>query len=93
MRADEYIRGDFNFLIESQATNLIQLAVSLVIDLGLNRWPLDFGKATFLMLKEGAVNVNSGERAAMASGKTPWKKKHSLDEMRAALGTFYVTSL
>lgn len=84
-------RGDFYFLTESQATNLIQLALALVMDLGLNRWPIDYGKATFLMFRE--VAINSGDRAAILPGSASWKKKHSLDEMRAALGTFYVTSL
>lgn len=77
-------RGDYYFLIESQATNLIQLAIALVIDLGLNRGPLDFGKASFLLLREAAMS---------AGGKFPWSKQHTLDEMRASLGTFYVTSL
>lgn len=78
-------RGDYYFMIDSQATNLIQLAVALVIDLGLNRYPLDFGKANFMMLREAAVA--SGE-------KSPWRNKtHTLSEMRAALGTFYVCSL
>lgn len=81
---DKSHRGDYYFLIEPQATNLIQIAAALVIDLGLNRWPLDFGKARFLMLKEAAMS--SGE-------KLPWNKQHTLDEMRACLGTFYVTSL
>lgn len=56
-------------MINSEATSLIQLATGLVIDLGLDRRPSDFGS--------GAA----------------WRKEHSLDEMRAALGAFYVTSL
>ncbi|KUI55062.1 Transcriptional regulator WAR1 [Cytospora mali] len=76
--------GDFHFFMDSQATNLIQLAVALVIDLGLNRWPLDFGRASFLMLKEAAVHNGL---------KKHLDRKHSLDELRASLGTFYVTSL
>lgn len=79
-----FSRGDFHFLMDSQATNFVQLAVALVIDLGLNRWPLDFGRASFLMLKE--VATHSGMNKHL-------DRKHSLDEMRAALGTFYVTSL
>ncbi|KAL1882941.1 hypothetical protein Daus18300_000579 [Diaporthe australafricana] len=75
--------GDFHFFVESQATNFIQLAVALVIDLGLNRWPLDFGKAAFLMLRDAAAHTGV---------KRFWNKDHTLDEMRAALGTFYVTS-
>ncbi|KAK7743268.1 hypothetical protein SLS53_004353 [Cytospora paraplurivora] len=76
--------GDFQFFMESQATNFIQLAVALVIDLGLNRWPWDFGRASSLMLKDVATEVGM---------KKHLDGKHSLDEMRAALGTFYVTSL
>lgn len=80
----EVLRGDFHFFIDSQATNFVQLAVALVIDLGLSRWPLDFNKASSLMLKD-------------AVSQTPvrkyWNREHSLDDMRAALGTFYVTSL
>lgn len=59
-------------MAHTEATHLIQLAMGLVVNLGLNRWPSDFGKAP----------------------KGAWmKKKHSLEEMRAVLGTFYVTSL
>lgn len=76
--------GDFHFFMDSQGTNFVQLAVALVIDLGLNRWPLDFGRPSFLMLKE--VATHSGMKKHLG-------RKHSLDEMRAALGTFYVTSL
>lgn len=71
-------------MVDTQATNLIQLANALVIDLGLNRVPLDYGKANSLMLKDGSKSVN---------GPTPWKRKHIPDEMRAALGAFYTTSL
>ncbi|KAI3397511.1 hypothetical protein diail_10723 [Diaporthe ilicicola] len=76
--------GDFHFIVESQATNFVQLAVALVIDLGLNRWPLDFGKSSYLMLRDAAAHTGV---------KRFWNKDHTLDEMRAALGTFYVTSL
>lgn len=71
-------------MIDTQATNLIQLANALVIDLGLNRVPLDYGKANFLMLRDGSKSVN---------GPTPWKRKHTSDEMRAALGAFYTSTL
>lgn len=71
-------------MVDSQATNLIQLANALVIDLGLNRGPIDYGKANFLMFKEPSASV---------TGRCPWKRKHTLDEMRGALGAFYTTSL
>ncbi|POS68963.1 hypothetical protein DHEL01_v212643, partial [Diaporthe helianthi] len=77
--------GDFHFFIESQATNFVQLAVALVIDLGLSRWPLDFGKASSLMLRDAATHQKGDKKS--------WSKHHTLDDMRAALGTFYVTSL
>ncbi|KAK7717736.1 hypothetical protein SLS63_010691 [Diaporthe eres] len=76
--------GDFHFFIDSQATNFVQLAVGLVIDLGLSRWPLDFGRASSLMLKDAAIQTGT---------RRYWNKDHTLDDMRAALGTFYVTSL
>ncbi|KAJ4390949.1 hypothetical protein N0V93_004548 [Gnomoniopsis smithogilvyi] len=76
--------GDFYFMVDSQATNLIQLANAMVIDLGLNRWPIDYGKANYLMFKEGSISPK---------GRTPWKRKHTPDEMRAALGAFYTASL
>lgn len=82
--ADGFSRGDFHFFIDSQATNFVQLAVALVIDLGLSRWPLDFGKASSLMLKDAVAQTGI---------KRYWSRDHSLDDMRAALGTFYVTSL
>lgn len=71
-------------MIDSQATNLMQLAVALIIDLGLNRWPVDYSKANFMLLRDALVS---------AGNKTPVRKTHSLDEMRAALGVFYVCSL
>lgn len=71
-------------MVDSKATNLILLAHALVIDLGLNRWPLDYGKANFLMFKESSMSLD---------GRPTWKRKHTLDEMRAALGTFYTMSL
>lgn len=72
-------------MVDSEATNLIQLANALAIDLGLNRWPLDYGKSNFLMFKDVAIVSNHKTIA--------WKRQHTLDEMRAALGTFYTTSL
>lgn len=83
--ADRAPRGDFHFFVDSQATNFVQLAVALVIDLGLSRWPLDFGKASSLMLRDAASQNRGGKKY---SGK-----QHTMDDMRAALGTFYVTSL
>lgn len=79
-----FSRGDFHFFIDSQATNFVQLAVALVIDLGLSRWPLDFGKPSSLMLRDAATQTGI---------RRYWNKNHTLDDMRAALGTFYVTSL
>lgn len=84
VEADRIFRGDFHFFIDSQATNFVQLAVALVIDLGLSRWPLDFAKASSLMLKDAVIQAGT---------KRYWNKDHTLDDMRAALGTFYVTSL
>lgn len=55
-----------------------------MIDLGLSRWPLDFNKASSLMLKDAV---------SQEPVKKYWNKEHTLDDMRAALGTFYVTSL
>lgn len=83
VEADRVFRGDFHFFIDSQATNFVQLAVALVIDLGLSRWPLDFGKAS-PMLKDAVIQTGA---------KRYWNRDHTLDDMRAALGTFYVTSL
>jgi hypothetical protein len=84
-KADLIRRGDFHFFTDSQATNFVQLAVALVIDLGLSRWPLDFSKPSSIMLKDAASQQRGGKRY--------WSKEHTLDDMRAALGTFYVTSL
>lgn len=67
-------------MVTTQATTLIQLAMGLVIDLGLNRWP---SEATSVLMKNVAAHLGNG----------PWRKKHTLEEMRAALGAFYVTSL
>lgn len=86
VKADRVPRGDFHFFIDSQATNFVQLAVALVIDLGLSRWPLDFNKASSLMLKDAVSQ-------APVTSRKYWNKEHTLDDMRAALGTFYVTSL
>lgn len=62
-------------MAHNEATSLIQLAMGLVVDLGLNRWP----------------SSDFGAKAPKGAGRR--KNKHSLEEMRALLGTFYVTSL
>ena len=84
VEADRVPRGDFHYFVDSEATNFVQLAVALAIDLGLSRWPVDFGKASSLMLKDAALQTGINRY---------WGKEHTLDDMRAALGTFYITSL
>lgn len=82
-------------MLNTEATMLIQLAMGLVIDLGLNRWPSDFGKASFAMFKDAASSSYVGGGSSSSNKALPkWRnKQHTLEEMRAALGTFYVTSL
>lgn len=70
-------------MVATEATNLVQLATGLVIDLGLDRPPSCFGRPSFAIMKGAAAHL----------GRHPGRKKLTLEEMRAALGTFYVTSL
>lgn len=60
----------------SEATNLLQLAMGLVTQLGLDRRP--------------SILHSSSAPAPKDHGAKP---QHTLEEMRAVLGTFYVSSL
>ncbi|TLD19622.1 hypothetical protein PspLS_09446 [Pyricularia sp. CBS 133598] len=75
--------GDYRFYMESKATPLLQMAVGIVVDLGLNKAPLSVNNlAPFSLLNEAL------RRHPHLRGKA----SHSNDDMRALLGCFYVTS-
>ncbi|KAI6367493.1 hypothetical protein MCOR25_004910 [Pyricularia grisea] len=75
--------GDYRFYMESKATPLLQMAIGMVVDLGLNKPPLSINNlAPFSLLNEAL------RRHPHLRGKAA----HSNDDMRALLGCFYVTS-
>ena len=74
-------RGLFQFYLESKATSLLQLATSLVIDLGLNVSPMAPSHAPNRLLDE----------ARRLKG-LKWRNGHTLEEMRAFLAVFYMNS-
>ncbi|KAI9723067.1 MAG: hypothetical protein M1828_004315 [Chrysothrix sp. TS-e1954] len=66
-----------------QATNLLQLAIGLVIDLGLNRVP-DRNQATRLKLFAMRLPIHGRSKHE--------EKSLTLEERRTLLGCFYITS-
>ncbi len=76
------IRADFQFYIESQATDLIQLAYALVVDLGLEKAPNVLGVARLSFISDAIRKI-----------KGPRREGHTLDDMRAMLGFSYLYSM
>lgn len=76
------VRGDFQFYIESQATDLLHLASTVVLDLALHKaaYPHDAGRPSFLP-------------DAIRKLKSVSRPGHTLDDMRAMLGFFYLNSV
>lgn len=62
---------------------MIQLCVAQVIDQDLNKFPNDIGMISYSIVKE----------AATAQFRDRQNKQRTLDDMRAVLGCFYVTSM
>jgi hypothetical protein len=75
-------RGDFQFYIESQATDLLHLASTLVLDLGLHNAPNPYGAGRQSFLPDAIRRVKGAANYA-----------HTLDDMRAMLGFFYLNSV
>ncbi|KAK0636633.1 hypothetical protein B0T17DRAFT_86157 [Bombardia bombarda] len=74
--------GEFHFYLESAATNLWQLAVGLVLELGLNKPPKVPSHLPNHMVEEA-------RRAKGLRMRAP----HTLEDMRTYLGCYYITSL
>jgi hypothetical protein len=74
------IRGTYHF--EPQATNILQLAVGQVIELGLHRAPASRNKLQCWLADEAATL--KGQKA---------NTTHSLEGIRAMLGWFYIASV
>lgn len=75
--------GDYRFYMESKATPLLQMAIGIVVDLGLNKAPLSINNLAPYSLLNEALRRHPHLRG---------KASHSNDDMRALLGCFYVTS-
>ncbi|KAK3688243.1 hypothetical protein B0T22DRAFT_148598 [Podospora appendiculata] len=73
--------GDVHFYVESPATTLLQLAVGLVTDLGLSKPPKIPGHVPSHV-------VDEARRIMGLRSRIP----HSLEDMRAFLGCFYINS-
>lgn len=82
VRADLGLRGDYHFYVAAQATNLLQLMIALVIDLDLNKAPKRPG-----FLPGSLVEDVSRDKGVAV------RPPHTLEEMRALLGCFYLNSL
>lgn len=65
-------------------TSLIQLALGIVVDLGLTRHPQDFAMGPHPLVQEAKQ---------MMKGTATAKTEHTLDDMRAMLGCFYESSV
>lgn len=76
-------RGDYHFYVASQVTNLLQLAIALVMDLELNRPPRN----------AGFLPGNLVEEVAKARGVYRGRPPHTLADIRALLGCFYISTL
>jgi hypothetical protein len=75
-------RGDFQFYIESQATDLLQLAGTLVVNLRLDKSPDTLGGARLSFLPDAIRKVKGLRREG-----------HTLDDKRAMLGFAYLDSV
>lgn len=82
-------RNDFHFYIEMQATNLIQLAMALVIDLKLDRPPGFIGVTPRALVSDAWTSLNQKEVGCKGNLKTT----HSHDEKRALLGYHHISCL
>lgn len=74
-------RGDFTLHLESNTTNLLQLAIALVIELGLSKPP------------RSSVPRSQPLVDTAPSARGIGMKPNSLEEMRALLGCFYLSSV
>lgn len=74
--------GDFRFYIESQATDLLHLASTLVLDLGLHQAPSPYGTGRQSFLPDAIRKLKGSANHG-----------HTLEDMRAMLGFFYLNSV
>lgn len=82
---NDFERLEFHFYIDSQATSLVQLAQSLVIDLKLDKCPTAIRLPPRSLLKD-----------AWESFKPPLAKQRteqSPDDKRALLGVYHTSAL
>jgi hypothetical protein len=77
--------GDFHYAMVSQMTQVLQIAVSLVVDLRLMRPPgwISYGPRS--LAEDSCANMNK-----LVSFSTD---PHTLHEIRAALGVYYMNAL
>ncbi|OAQ66003.1 fungal transcriptional regulatory protein [Pochonia chlamydosporia 170] len=78
--------GDFHFYINSEATNFLQLAFALVMDLRLDKSPESSAATVRSLLGEAWTALHQG---------IPYRLgvPHTLDDKRAVLGFYHLSSL
>lgn len=82
-------RNDFPFYLEPQATPLLQLAVSLVIDLRLDKAPGFCGIPTKSLLGDAWTMIGKSVSSCGLKANVP----HTPEEKRAVLGFYHVSCL
>lgn len=79
-------RGDFHFYINSEATDFLQLALAQVMDLRLDKSPEASASTVRSLLGEAWTALNQGVPYRLGVA-------HSLDDKRAVLGFYHLSSL
>ncbi|KAK9419416.1 putative Transcription factor domain-containing protein [Seiridium unicorne] len=77
-------RSDFHFYMCAQGTDFVQLAISLVMDLGLGKPPSQSWGTIPRLFVDDAGYLLKGSRM---------KELHGLEDMRAMLGCYYMANL
>ncbi|KAK3353399.1 hypothetical protein B0T25DRAFT_209795 [Lasiosphaeria hispida] len=81
--------GELHFYIDPRGTNLLQIAAGLVIELGLNR-PVKAGGRDLAVPSHVSNHfVDEARRLKGVRARPP----HTLEDMRAFLGCFYINSM
>ncbi|KAM0820133.1 putative Transcription factor domain-containing protein [Seiridium cardinale] len=76
--------SDFHFYMCAQGTDFVQLAISLVMDLGLGKPPSQSWGTIPRLFVDDAGHLLKGSRM---------KELHGLEDMRAMLGCYYMANL
>lgn len=82
-----FTRGDFHFYFDLHATSFLQLAMSLIIDMRLDRAPDSMYGASRTLLGDAWANNSMSRDAARQ------KTSHTLADKRAVLCFYHITSV